>query len=165
MKFFSYFSVSSAVQNQILDLNSWQFKREINSPYHTFLLLLSRRIFQKKNFNFVKGEFVYINWILLIYPFPLRLTHKFSIWIYDSLKENSILHFLLFFFYSEDEILIRKILILWKVNSFARMKFSLFFSFLRSWVANSPSEFVTVWKRIKFCISSFTSSTLKTNFW
>ena len=154
----------------------------------------------------------------------MRLTQKFSIWIYDSWKENSILHLLLSFIYFEDEFFLRKIFtlwnmissawtkfslffifchrsdpnprsqfvtiskhnsilhlllcffhsedgllirtipILWKLNSSARMKFSLFFSFLRSWEPNSPSQLVTVWNRIQFCIFSFPSSTLRMNF-
>ena len=94
----------------------------------------------------------------------MRLRSKFAIWICDSLKENSILHHLLFFIYFEDEFCLRKILILWKLNSSARMKFSLFFSFLCSSDQNSRFQFVPVWKRIPFCISSFPFSTLTTKF-
>ena len=53
------------------------------------------------------------------------------------------------------------------------MKFCLFFSLFSDSNPNFPSEFVTVWRRIKFCISlrikfcicSLFSSTLRTNFW
>ena len=41
----------------------------------------------------------------------MRLRTILSIYIYDSLKENWILHIRLVFFYSEDELLIRKIFI------------------------------------------------------
>ena len=127
---FPYFSVSSAVETQIFDLNWWQFQRELNSASAPCLLLFSGRTFDKKNFHFLKAEFVSINWIFLIFQFLVRLRPIFSISIYDSLKENEILHIRLVFFYSEDELLIRKIFILWKVNSCAPMKFSFFFSFL-----------------------------------
>ena len=94
----------------------------------------------------------------------MQLRPKFSISICDSLKENPILHLLLSFFYSKHEFFIRKILIFRKMNSSAPMKFSLFFSFLCGWDPNSRSQFVTVWKRIQFCMCSFSSSTLSTNF-
>ena len=110
---FPYFSVSCAVETQILDLNLWQFEREFNSASPHFLLLLSARIFHKKSFYFLKAEFFSTNEILLIFHFLVPLRHKFWIWIYDSLKENSALHLLLFFFYSQQEFMKRKILILW----------------------------------------------------
>ena len=96
-----------------------------------------------------------MNEVFLIFQFLVLFRQKFSITISDSLKENSILHLLLFFFYFKHEFFIRKILILWKMNSSARMKFSLFFSFFCSWDTNSRSQFLTAWKRIQFCISSF----------
>ena len=162
---FPYFSLSCAVETQILDLNYWQFEREFNSASPPLLLLLTARIFHTRNFNFVKDEFVFTNEIFLIFQFLVQLRPKFSIAIRDSLKENSILHLLLFFFYSQHEFFIRKILNLSKLNSSARMKFSLFFIFLCNWDPNSRSQFVTVWKRIQFCIFSFSSSTLWTKFW
>ena len=94
----------------------------------------------------------------------MRLRPKFSISICDSLKENSILHLLLSLFYFHDEFFTRKIFIFSKLNSSARMKFSIFFSFFCRWDPNSRSQFVTVWKRIQLCICSFPSSTLSTNF-
>ena len=161
---FPYFSVSSAGDTQILDLNLWEYEREFNSASARFLLLLSARIFHKKNFHFLKDEFVCTNEIFLIFQLLVRLTHKFSISICDSLKENSILHVFVFFFYSQHEFFIRKIFIFWKLNSSASIQFSLSFRLLCGSDRNSRSEFVTVWKIIQFCISSFSSSTLSTNF-
>ena len=161
---FPYFSVSCAIKTQVLHLNLWQFEREFISGSPLCLLLLWGRTFGKKNFHFVKDKFVWTNEIFLIFQFLVRLRPKFSIWICDSLKENSILHLLLVFFYSEDELLIRKIFIFSKLNSSAWIQFSLFFSFFYGWDPNSRSEFVTVWKRIQFCISSFSSSTMRTSF-
>ena len=121
--------------------------------------------------NFLKEKFSFSqSWIrqhqfnFPYFHFLVRLRHKFSIWICDSLKENSILHPLLFFFYPQHEFFIGKILILWKLNSSAPTQFSLFFSILCGWDTNSRSELLTVWKRIQFCISSFASSTKGTNF-
>ena len=156
--------MSCAVERQILDLNYWQFEREFNSASPPLLLLLAARIFHTTNYNFVKDEFVCTNEIFHIFQFLVQMRPKFSISICDSLKENSILHLLLFFFYSQHEFFIRKILNLSKLNSSARMKFSLFFSFLCSSDPNSGSEFQTVWKRIQFYISPFSSSTRSTNF-
>ena len=161
---FPYFSVTCAVETQILNLNFSQFEREFNSTSPPFPLLLWPRIFYKRNFHFLKAKLVCTNEIFLIFQLLVQLRPIFSISICDSLKENSILHLLLFLFYSQHEFFIRKILILWKMNSSARMKFSLFLSFLCSWDPNSQSQFLTVWKRIQFYISSFPSSTLTTNF-
>ena len=119
--------MSCAVERQILDLNYWQFEREFNSASPPLLLLLAARIFHTTNYNFVKDEFVCTNEIFHIFQFLVQMRPKFSISICDSLKENSILHLLLFFFYSQHEFFIRKILNLSKLNSSARMKFSLFF--------------------------------------
>ena len=96
---FSFFSVSSAVQTPTIHLNLWQFQREFNSASPAFLLIPSARIFHKKNFHFVKAKFVSINSIVFIFQYLVRFRHKFSIWITDSLKENSIVHLLLCFFY------------------------------------------------------------------
>ena len=68
------------------------------------------KIFPTKNFYFVKVEFVSTNEIFLLLPFLVQFSRTFSISINDSLKENSILHLLLVF-YSQNELLIRKILI------------------------------------------------------
>ena len=156
--------MSCAVETQILDLNYWQFEREFNCASPPLLLLLTARIFHRTNFNFVKDEFVCTNKIFLIFQFLAHLRPKFSISICDSLKQNSILHLLIFFFYSQHEFFIRKVFIFSKLNSSARMKFSLFFTFLCRWDTNSRSEFQTVWKKIQFCISSFSSPTRSTNF-
>ena len=86
----------------------------------------------------MKGEFVCTNEIFLFFELLVRLRPNFSIWIGDSFKENEILHPLLVFLYSEDELLIRKIFIFSKLNSSAWIKFSLFFSFLCGWDKNSP---------------------------
>ena len=145
-------------------MNFAQFKRELNSASFFFLFLIRWRIFHKKNVNFMKGEFVCKNEIFLIFQFLLPFRRKFSIWICGAVKDNYILHLLLFFFYFDNEFFIRKILILWKVNSSARMNFFLFFSFFCHSDLNSPSELVTVWKRIQFNICSISSSTLKMNF-
>ena len=102
--------------------------------------------------------------LFLIFQFLQPFRHKLSISICDSLKENSIVHLLLFFFYSEDELLIWKIFLFSELNSSAWFQFPLFFSLLCGWETNSPSELVTVWKRIQFCISSFSSSTVSRNF-
>ena len=107
---FPYFSVSSAGESQILDLNLWYFQREFNSAVPPFLLLLSARIFHKKNFNFVKDEFVCTIGIFLIFQFRVQLRSKLSIWICDSLKQNSILHLPLFFYFY-DEFIITKVFI------------------------------------------------------
>ena len=127
---FPYFSVSSAGESQILDLNLWYFQREFNSAVPPFLLLLSARIFHKKNFNFLKDEFVCTNEIFLIFQLLVQLRPKFWISISDSLKENSILHLLLSLFYFHDEFFWREIFIFSKLNSSARMKFLLIFQFL-----------------------------------
>ena len=156
--------MSCAVETQILALNYWQFEREFNCASPPLLLLLTARIFHTTNFDFVKDEFVCTNEIFLIFQFLVQLRPKFSISICDCLKQNSILHLLIFFFYSQHEFFIRKVFIFSKLNSSASIQFSLFFSFLCSWDPNSRSQFVTVWKRIQFCISSFSSSTLSTNF-
>ena len=105
----------------------------------SFLLLLPARIFHKKNFNFVKDKIVCTNEIFHIFHFLVQLTPKFSISICDSLKENSILHRLLFFFYFDDELFIRKIFIFLKLNSSASIQFSLFFTFLCGSDTNSRS--------------------------
>ena len=44
------------------------------------------------------------------------------------------------------------------------LNFSYFFSFSCGWDTNSRSEVLTVWKRIQFCIFSFSCSTLMTKF-
>ena len=160
---FAYFSVSCAVVTQILHRNEWQFEREYNSASPPFFHLLWGRILPKKNFNFLKAEFFCANEIFLVFQFLVQFKPKFSVSICATLKENSILHLLLFFFYFDQELFIRKIFIFSKLNPSAPMKFSLFFSFLCGWDTNSPSELVTVWKRIQFCISSFSSSTLSRN--
>ena len=59
----------------------------------------------------MKGEFVCMNEIFLIFQFLLPLGPKFLFWVCDSLKENSIFHRFFFFFYFENEFFIRKILI------------------------------------------------------
>ena len=161
---FPYFSFSATVQTQIVDRNLWQFERKFNSASPRFLLLLSARIFHKKNFNYVKAEFDCTNEIFLIFQLLVQLRPKFSISISDSLKENSILHLLISLIFFDDEFFTRESFIFIKLNSSARMKFSLFFSYRRSWDQNSRSQFVTVWKRIQFCICSFSSSTLNTKF-
>ena len=161
---FPYFSVSSAGETQILDRSLWQYEREFNCAFAPFLLQLYARIFHKKNFHFLKAEFVCTNEIFLIFQFLLPVRHKFSISISNSLKENSILHLFLPFFYFDDEFFLRKIWIFWKLNSSASIQFSLFFSFFCGSDRNSRSEFATVWNIIQFCISSFSSSTLSTNF-
>ena len=112
----------------------------------------------------MKDEFICTNEIFLIFQLLVQLRHKFSISISDSLKENSILHLLLSLFFFDDEFFTREIFIFSKPNSSARMKFSLFSSYLCSWDTNSRSQFVTVWKRIQFCISNLSSSTLRKNF-
>ena len=55
---FSYFSVSRAVETQILQLKLWQFERELNSASSPFLVLLWWRSFHTENFNFLTGVFV-----------------------------------------------------------------------------------------------------------
>ena len=161
---FPYFSVTCAVETQILDLNFWQFEREFNSASPRFPHLLWRRIFYKRKFHFLQAQFVCTNEIFLIFQLPAQLRHKFSISISDSLKENSILHLLGSLIFFDDEFFTRESFIFFKLNSSARMKFSLFFSYRRSWDQNSRSQFVKVWKKIQFCICSFSSSTLNTNF-
>ena len=146
-------------------MNFSQFETQLNSASASFLLLFWKWIFHKKNFNFMKGEFVCMNKILLIFRFRLPFRPEFSTWNSHSLKENSILHLFLSFFYSDEQFIIRKIFILSKLNSSAWMKISLFFSFFCHSDLNSRSEFLTVRKRIQFCICSFFSSTLKMNFW
>ena len=161
---FLHFSVSCAIETQILYLNLWQFEKELNSASSPSLPLLWGRSFDKKNFNFMRGQFVCRNYIFLIFQFLLPFTPKLSIWICDRLKANGILHLLLFFFPFQDQFFSRKIFILSKGNSSAEIKFSLFFSFFGVWDPNSRFEFVTVWNRIQFCISSLCSSTLTKNF-
>ena len=85
---FPYFSVSYAIQTQILHLDLWHFERQLNSASSPFLLLLWQWTFQTKNFNFMKGEFVCKNEIFLNFQLLLPFSPKFYIWIYDSLKEN-----------------------------------------------------------------------------
>ena len=152
------------MKTQILHLNLWQLELELNSASAPCLLLPWRRTFNKKNFHFPKAEFVCMNSFFHIFQFILRLRAKFSLSISDNLKENSILQLLLFFFYSEDGLLIRKLLILWNLNSSAWIKFSFFFSFFCRSNPNSGSQFLTVSKKIQFCISSFFCSTLRMNF-
>ena len=162
---FLHFSISCANETQIVHLNLWQFERELNSASSPSLPLLWGRSFDKKNFNFMRGQFVCRNYIFLIFQFFLPFKPKFFIWICVRLKENWILHLLLSFFHFEGEFFIRKVFMLSKGNSSAEIKFSSFFSFWCDWDPNSLSEFMTVWKRIKFCIFFFSSSTLRTKFW
>ena len=161
---FLVFSVSCAVQTQILGFNLRHFEREFNSASPPFLLLLWSGTFYKKNFHFLEAESVCTNEIFLIFQFLVRLRHKFSIGISDSFERefnSASPHFLLLLsagtFY-------KKNFHFRMLNPSAAMKFSLFFSFLSGWDTNSPWEWVTVWKRIQFCISSFSSSTLSRNF-
>ena len=131
----------------------------------TFFFYTTGDLFIRKFQFSPKTDFVSTNRTLRgFHSFPLAHTQILSISISDSSKANTVLHLHLFFFHSQDEFFIRKIFILSKLNSSSRIKFCLFFSFFRRSDPNSASEFVTVWKRIQFCVSSFFCSTLRTNF-
>ena len=87
IKFSSFFSFLRRLA-QPLHMNFSQFERELNSASSHFLFLLRWRIFHKKNFNYMKGEFVCKNEIFLIFQVLLQFRPRFSIWISDSLKYN-----------------------------------------------------------------------------
>ena len=55
---FLIFHFCCAVEAPIVDLDLWEFEREFNFASSPFFLVLVRRIFDNKDFNFMKGKFV-----------------------------------------------------------------------------------------------------------
>ena len=110
----------------------------------------------------MKDEFVCTNEIFLIFKFLVRWRPKFSTSIYASLRENSILHLLLFFFHFEDEFFIRKILIYWILLH--NWNFFLIFQLFLPSQMNSLFKCRIVWNKIQFFIYSFSSFYVKDKF-